>query len=184
MKRSQLILISGLASLAMSLMVVQMQSKLSSTVLLPVQSTAVLPSSVSVANQPALLEMITPSPAVQVSPSPITSNHLIEAFPEPSLSASPTNEQTSLAIDPSYQAHRITTCNGMPASANFRGVPSFASSALIGAVRHGEIVYLTGKIALGDGVKWYEVVATTLSPMQDQVAPNQIGWIASCFVGG
>jgi hypothetical protein len=88
-----------------------------------------------------------------------------------------------------YQAHRITTCEGQESNTNFRAYPSLSPNALLGAVRHNDIVYLTGRQTYENGVAWHEAIAPSLFPVPDPGAinntqPNQVGWIASCFVNG
>ncbi|MBE9182523.1 hypothetical protein IQ268_28645 [Oculatella sp. LEGE 06141] len=108
--------------------------------------------------------------------------------PSPMLS-SPTPVQAAVPDDSQYQVHRITTCAGQPGNANFRTYPSLHSAAILGAVVSGEVVYLTGRTAYSDAVNWHEAIAPSLSPVFEAGAinntqPNQLGWIASCFVEG
>ena len=83
---------------------------------------------------------------------------------------------------------QIDQCHGVPSEgAYFRAYPAMAPDAIKGAVRRGEWVVLTGVKEYGDGITWYEVINE--SPLDHspaayayEPAPNQYGWIASCFV--
>jgi len=86
-----------------------------------------------------------------------------------------------------YQAHRITTCGAQESKANFRAYSSLSPTAILGAVRHGDSLYLTVRQTYENGIAWYEAVAPSLFAVPDPRAinntqPNQVGWIASCFV--
>jgi len=115
----------------------------------------------------------------------------------PSQSQPQTNPSPSPVIPPlaqsapsyaqSYQSLQISTCGGRKSNANFRAYPSLSPSAILGGVESGQIVYLTGRSTYGDGVYWYEAIAPSLFPVsepgaQNRTEPNQVGWIASCFV--
>lgn len=112
--------------------------------------------------------------------------------PLPQIAASPVATPQAVVPSPNYQgyqAHRITTCSGQPSNVNFRQFPSLSPNAILGGVPSGEMVYLTGRTTYGDGVNWYEAIAPSLFPVPDAGAinntqPNQVGWIASCFVSG
>ena len=83
---------------------------------------------------------------------------------------------------------RIDRCHDMRyEGANFRAYPAMTPHAIKGAVLTGEWVVLTGVTAYGDGILWYEVMNE--SPLTHSLeaytyvsAPNQYGWIASCFI--
>jgi hypothetical protein len=59
--------------------------------------------------------------------------------------------------------------------------------AILGVVRVGESVWMTGQSVSSDGVIWYEVInpqplapaARSLS--QQELEAAQVGWIAACF---
>lgn len=90
---------------------------------------------------------------------------------------------------PAYYSQRITTCAGSESNANFRQYPTLDSTSVLGVVAYGDSVRLTGRTIQSDGVVWYEAIAPALYPSPDAGAQNrldagQIGWIASCFVGG
>lgn len=83
--------------------------------------------------------------------------------------------------------HTIQYCNGVFGNAHFREKPTFASKAILGAIKAGDGVQLTGKQVYADGGSWHEAIAPMLYPTTNQEAqnildPNQTGWIASCFV--
>lgn len=193
MNQSQTILVGGLGALVLSSAMALSQSRSTSWMTLPVQSGALVPLPLLTESQASPSPAAQPiAPAVQASPlpssAPIAPTRLPELTDSPS-SPQPTVTQGSVAIDPNYQAHRITTCSGNPASANFREVPSLAPAAVLGAVKQGEIVYLTGRRIQSEGVIWYEAIAPSLFPVpepsaQNHSEPNQAGWIASCFMGG
>ena len=77
----------------------------------------------------------------------------------------------------------IFACNGRPGSAYFRSDPTLAEWAIWGVVEQGEQVYLTGGTYEDDGGVWYEAIApSALTDAGKQISPNQVGWIAGCFV--
>ena len=77
----------------------------------------------------------------------------------------------------------ISTCDGRPGSAYYRSNPTRAEWAILGVVEQGEQVYLTNDTYEADGIVWYEAIAPSVVPDPDkQIMPNQIGWIAGCFV--
>lgn len=128
----------------------------------------------------ASAQSLHPTPSPSVSPQVATS---------PAASPIPAPVQPAAPNYSSYQAHRITTCAGQESNANFREFPSLSSTAILGAVRHGDLVYLTGRTVSQNGVIWYEAISPSLFPVPDVGAinntqPNQVGWIASCFVSG
>lgn len=179
MNRSQTIFVGGLGVLVFSSIVAFSQSRPATLGTIPVQSDALMP-----APSPTMSQAVLSPAPLPIAPSSPPQPAVELTAPPPS-SPAITLEPALIASD--YPAHRITTCNGQPASANFRAAPSLAQTALVGAVQHGELVYLTGQMAGGDGVLWYEAIAPTLSPIPAQPAqfhPNasQTGWIASCFV--
>ncbi|MFQ3629504.1 MAG: hypothetical protein SNJ81_18260 [Cyanobacteriota bacterium] len=60
---------------------------------------------------------------------------------------------------------------------------------MLGVVAYGDVVQLTGKVIRADGVEWFEAIAPRLYSsavpgLQERLEPNQVGWIASCFVSG
>jgi len=83
---------------------------------------------------------------------------------------------------------RIDRCHGVRyEGANFRDYPAMTPHAIKGAVLPGEWVVLTGVTNHRDGILWYEVINE--SPLTHSLeaytyvpAPNQYGWIASCFI--
>jgi len=83
---------------------------------------------------------------------------------------------------------RIDRCHGVRyEGANFRDYPAMTPHAIKGAVLPGEWVVLTGVTDHRDGILWYEVINE--SPLTHSLeaytyvpAPNQYGWIASCFI--
>ena len=83
---------------------------------------------------------------------------------------------------------QIDQCYGQPSEgAYFRAYPAMAPDAIKGGVLVGEWVVLTGGKEHGDGITWYEVINESplvYSPeaYAYESAPNQYGWIASCFV--
>jgi hypothetical protein len=86
----------------------------------------------------------------------------------------------------------ITACNGRSGNANFRSAPSLLSEAVLGVVAQGQLVQLTGKTVVSDGMVWYEAIALTpLFASVNTLAANtkvgqrgQRGWISGCFVNG
>lgn len=166
MNRSQIILAGGAIALVIGSTAALSKTKSEPMTNSAIQANSMLPTQSAVANTPS------PPPAA------------------PSLSApAPAPTQSSAPDYSGYQAHRITTCSGQESNANFRQFPSLSSSAILGAVRHGDLVYLTGRTTSQNGVAWYEAIAPSLFPVPDPGAvnnpqPNQLGWIASCFVSG
>jgi len=123
----------------------------------------------------SMLSVPSPVPPSPVVPSPVQPS-------APSLS-------TPTASPPTYYSQQIRTCAGSESNANFRGYPSLDPRSVLGVVAYGESVSLTGRTIQGDGVLWYEAIAPALSPSpdldaQNRLEPNQVGWIASCFVNG
>ncbi|MBE9182450.1 hypothetical protein IQ268_28275 [Oculatella sp. LEGE 06141] len=105
-------------------------------------------------------------------------------------SANPPLAQQVQQVEEPYlneqQGHRLTSCQGH-SFANFREFPSLSPTAILGAVEAGQTVQLTGRQIESDGVLWYEAIAPQLrqvieSSAQNKLDPNQVGWIASCFV--
>jgi hypothetical protein len=159
MNRSQIITAGGAIALMIGATAALSNSNQNSgsSSALAIQSSSMLPT-------PAA-----PSPERQISPSPV-----------PPPAATPT---------PHYYSRQITTCAGADSNANFRAYPSLDSRSVLGVVAYGQIVSLTGRTIQGDGVLWYEAIAPALSPSpdpgaQNRLEPNQVGWIASCFVNG
>ncbi len=77
----------------------------------------------------------------------------------------------------------ISACDGRPGSAYYRSDPTLAEWAILGVVEQGEQVYLTDGTYEADGVFWYEAIApSALTDSGKQISPNQVGWIAGCFV--
>lgn len=113
-------------------------------------------------------------------PSPVAPPPVQPPAPSPPAPAVPS---------PTYYSQQIRTCAGNESNANFRAFPSLDPRSVLGVVAYGESVQLTGKVIQGDGVTWYEAISPALSPSpdpgaQNRLEPNQVGWIASCFVGG
>lgn len=101
-------------------------------------------------------------------------------FSSPHPIGSPPGNQSSLAGLPSVV---IRSCKGIPSSANFRSAPTLAQWAVLGEIQAGQRVYLTGQTVQADGEIWHEAIAPAVIPDPGKaVSPNQIGWIASCFV--
>jgi hypothetical protein len=69
---------------------------------------------------------------------------------------------------------QIKGCNG-GSIANFRRSPTLDGAVVFGVLQVGDAVQPTGRIAQADGVTWIEATA----PVQ---YPNQVGWVAACFV--
>ncbi len=96
----------------------------------------------------------------------------------PQVAASPTVSSAIASVQPAvssysgYQAHKITTCGNQPSNANFRQFPSLATPAILGGVKYGDIVYLTGRTAYSDGVNWYEAIAPSLFSVPNAEAIN------------
>jgi hypothetical protein len=97
---------------------------------------------------------------------------------------------SSRAIRPNAPVLKIATCDGSPATANFRAFPSLAPDAILGVVTIGQSVQITDRPVRAEGVVWYPAVnLAPLAPASDAVIQNQtqarqLGWIASCFVRG
>ena len=89
---------------------------------------------------------------------------------------------------PAYPTLKISNCHGSPAHANFRQFPSFAPGSILGVVAIGEAIHLTGRTARVEGEWWHEAI--NLAPLhptpdigaQNRDLPNQVGWVARCFV--
>jgi hypothetical protein len=133
---------------------------------------------------PVLAPTPSPTPPLKLAPSPVTVAPVQVQQATPTIR--PTIAPVAQGADSSpgsgaptpglsnLTAKQIDTCNGTPASAYFRSSPSLERSAIIGSVRRGSTVYLTGMTQPGDGLRWYEV----------RLESGQSGWIASCFING
>ena len=168
MNHSQIILAGGAIALVIGATAALSKTKLQSAANPSIQANSML-------SNPAITASPIPQTPAAVAPSPVPT------------SATPV--QPVASDYSSYQAHRITSCGGQEANANFRAYPSLNASVVLGAVRHGDLIYLTGRITSGDGVDWFEAIAPALFPVpdpgaQNRTEPNQTGWIASCFVSG
>jgi hypothetical protein len=166
MNRSQIIVAGGAIALMIGATAALSNSNQNSgsSSALAVQSSSMLP---------------VPSP---IAPPPVPQ----PASPTPS---SPAQFSPSPAPLPTYYSQQIRTCAGNESNANFRAFPSLDPRSVLGVVAYGESVQLTGKVIQGDGVLWYEAISPVLSPSpdpgaQNRLEPNQVGWIASCFVSG
>lgn len=134
-------------------------------------------------SEPAL---VITAPAAPNSPEPTSTS---PAASPPAESSSSSVTGGSGAPLPSVGDLQIDHCNGYIGMANFRAYPSFAPTVVKGAVMRGEWVNLTGASAWGDGILWYEAVNRSPLMMSEdgfamyhQPQPNQVGWIAACFV--
>ena len=94
--------------------------------------------------------------------------------PPKKLQAEPMSQEQSSAAR-KLPSIIISTCNGESGDANFRATPSMAKSAIVGVIKSGQQVYLTGRTMQADGEIWHEAIAP-------QFQSNQTGWIAGCFV--
>lgn len=144
----------------------------------------------------------------RIKPKPIAHADAVQqALPEPSAAASPVIPAPpavptltpavvpspvaavqSLAIPENYQAIQIDACNDQVGNANFRQFPDLAPTSILGFVPRGGTVFLTGSTAVTGGIAWVEAInPEPLQPhpaagAQNQLASNQLGWIASCFI--
>jgi hypothetical protein len=142
MNHNHLVLAGGAIALLVGFAAALTGSTNKSSSAMTVQSSAMLPS-VSPPSQPASAPaLITPFPP-----------------PPPALS------------QPTAPSIAIAACNGIPASANFRSVPSAAPTVVLKTLPPGSVVSLTGNVADGDGVRWYQVHSG-----------SEMGWIAACFI--
>lgn len=169
MNRSQIILAGGAIALVVGSTAALSKSKSEPATNAGIQVSSNLSTQSAIANPVPSSPTATPAPA------------------SPSVASSVQLAASDYAQN--YQAHRITTCNGQPSNANFRQFPSLSPSTVLGAVASGETIYLTGRTTYSNGVTWHEAIAPTLFPVPDAGAinnaqPNQVGWIASCFVAG
>jgi len=119
---------------------------------------------------------------------PVQANAILQ--PGTTRTTSPNPEPAPPPLEqPTYYSQQITTCAGSESNANFRQHPTLDPTSVLGVVAYGDSVQLTGRTIQSDGVVWYEAIAPDLYPSPDAGAQNrlnagQIGWIASCFVGG
>jgi hypothetical protein len=119
---------------------------------------------------------------------PVQANTILQPGTTRAPSSSPA-PISPIPEQPVYYSQRITTCAGSESNANFRQYPTLDPTSVLGVVAYGDSVQLTGRTMQSDGVVWYEAIAPDLYPSPDAGAQNrlnagQIGWIASCFVGG
>ena len=142
MNRNHLVLAGGAIALLVGFTAALTGSTNTSSSAMTVQSSAMLPS-VSPPSQPASA----PAPITPVPP------------PPPALS------------QPAAPSIAISACNGIPASANFRIIPSAAPNVVLKILPPGSVVALTGNIVNNGGLRWYQVQFS-----------GQLGWIAACFV--
>ncbi len=122
------------------------------------------------------------------SPPPVQANAILQPGATRATSPNPA-PIPPVPEQPAYYSQQITTCAGSESNANFRQYPTLDPASVLGVVAYGDSVQLTGRTIQSDGVVWYEAIAPNLSPSPDAGAQNrlnagQIGWIASCFVGG
>ena len=146
---------------------------------------------IGVPSRPALNQFNLAAPQPAVSPSagmpaaeqrdqPVNETR----FPEPPLASA----RAGAVWKTSYRVHRLTGCTSTPAGgANFRRYPSMDARTILGVVRVGESVWMTGQSVSSDGVIWYEVInPQPLAPAERSLSQQgleaaQIGWIAACF---
>lgn len=126
-------------------------------------------------------EAIAPPPTL-ATPS-LTEPTQEKPFADSPVSSKPIGEPSSQFLGMQVINH----CNGKHGNAHFRKQPTFASNAILGAVKAGDTVQLTGNQVFVDGIWWHEAIASTLhaastDQAQNNLEPNQTGWIASCFV--
>ncbi|MGB3495216.1 MAG: hypothetical protein WBA57_20975 [Elainellaceae cyanobacterium] len=81
--------------------------------------------------------------------------------------------------------HEAMTCNDLPNSAYLRTNPGTNPATILGVVRPGEWVQLTGHAASSEGKLWYEIVSPQLARSVypgaiNRLEPGQQGWIDSC----
>lgn len=169
MNRSQIILAGGAISLVIGSTAALSKSKSEPATNAEIQTSSRLSTQSAIANPAPPLLTATPAPASSSVAAPV--------------------QPVALNYAQNYQVDRITTCSGQPNNANFRQSPSLSPSTVLGAVASGGTIYLTGRTAYGDGVNWHEAISPSLFPVPDAGAinntqPNQVGWIASCFVSG
>ena len=114
---------------------------------------------------------------------PNLARYLIKARSRENVAQPHFTDRASTRFAQSLASITISTCAGRPGSAYFRSDPTLAEWAILGIVEQGEQVYLTDETYEADGVVWYEAIAPSVAPDPDkQIMPNQIGWIAGCFV--
>ena len=92
----------------------------------------------------------------------------------PSIQEAPNSLNAPQSAAPPAPIVQISVCNG-GRTANFRRSPTLDGAVVFGVLQAGDAVQPTGRIAQADGVTWIEATA----PMQ---YPNQVGWVAACFV--
>ncbi len=114
---------------------------------------------------------------------PNLAQYLIEARSRENLAQSHFTDRASTRFVQSLTSITISNCAGRLGNAHFRSDPTRAEWAIMGVVEQGEQVYLTGGTYKADGIVWYEAIAPGVAadPNQ-QIMPNQVGWIAGCFV--
>ena len=114
---------------------------------------------------------------------PNLARYLIEARSRENLAQSHFANRASTRFAQSLASITISNCDGRFGDARFRSDPTLAEWAILGVVEQGRQVYLTDDTYEADGVVWYEAIAPSVVPDPDkQIMPNQIGWIAGCFV--
>lgn len=169
MNRSQIILAGGAIALVIGSTAALSETKAASILGSPTQANAIQATAMPL------------TPSVIATPQPSGNSLPAPPIPAPLSPFAPNYS--------SYQAHRISTCEGQPSNANFRAYPSLNASAILGVVKHGQMIYLTGRITYSDGVNWHEAITPSLfsvldSRAQNYTEPDQVGWVAGCFIKG
>lgn len=109
---------------------------------------------------------------------------------EPSQATLPESDPLPLLTAISQQPMKmlsIERCGTKPGDANFRRHPTFSPAAILGVIKAGSTIHLTGEKKIAEGEVWYMAIAPELHPSnavsaQNQLQPNQTGWISSCFI--
>jgi len=114
---------------------------------------------------------------------PNLAQYLIEARSRENLAQSHFTDRASTRFAQSLTSITISNCDGRFGNAHFRSDPTLAKWAILGVVEQGEQVYLTGGTYEADGIVWYKAIApSAVADPDQQIMPNQVGWIAGCFV--
>ncbi|WP_088889816.1 hypothetical protein [Leptolyngbya ohadii] len=194
MRLSRILLYSGVAIVgATSVLSWQRSSAIAAAqkraaVMATTQRGAVMPLVVpnAIAAAPTSPQVIAPAPTTPVpTPAPSPAPQPEPPYFKPSPSPSPTPGHPSSVIT-------IRSCNGQSGNANLRSEPRLAHEAILGVVRQGQAVRLTGRAAINEGEFWYEAIAiaplaassNTLAGNAGVGQRNKAGWIFGCFVHG
>jgi len=114
---------------------------------------------------------------------PNLARYLIEARSRENLAQSHFTDRASTRFAQSLTSITISNCDGRFGNAHFRSDPTLAKWAILGVVEQGEQVYLTGGTYEADGIVWYKAISpSAVADPDQQIMPNQVGWIAGCFV--